>query len=220
MLGFNDTSTLEGHFVSSPREREKRDRRESRGDEREGQGRKRNRKESEETEEIKTFPSTLTHYKDSRPCPTVSQYQLDAPVMKDTQHLCTTRPPPDPDISRKFRKTYLRTCAPSEDSDQPAHSRSVIIIFAGRILERQGCKFSSCRQIRLIRMRDCAGWFGYTLGTNVRGYVFLNFFFKRQAKFTADDILFFVFIFQIKISPDFSWESFARQREDLFSLKN
>ena len=36
MLGFNDTSTLEGHFVSSPREREKRDRRESRGDEREG----------------------------------------------------------------------------------------------------------------------------------------------------------------------------------------
>ena len=94
VLGFNDTSTLEGHFVSSPREREKRDRRESRGDEREGQGRKRNRNESEETEEIKTFPSTLTHYKDSRPCPTVSQYQLDAPVMKDTQHLCTTRPPP------------------------------------------------------------------------------------------------------------------------------
>ena len=42
--------------MSSPREREKRDRRESRGDEREGQGRKRNRNESEETEEIKTFP--------------------------------------------------------------------------------------------------------------------------------------------------------------------
>ena len=54
VLGFNDTSTLEGHFVSSPREREKRDRRES--NEREGQGRKRNRNESEETEEIKTFP--------------------------------------------------------------------------------------------------------------------------------------------------------------------
>ena len=28
VLGFNDTSTLEGHFVSSPREREKRDSRE------------------------------------------------------------------------------------------------------------------------------------------------------------------------------------------------
>ena len=45
MLGFNDTSTIEGHFVSSPREREKRDRRESRGDEREGQGRERDREE-------------------------------------------------------------------------------------------------------------------------------------------------------------------------------
>ena len=27
----------------------------------------------------KTFPSILTCYKDSRPCPSVSQYQLDAP---------------------------------------------------------------------------------------------------------------------------------------------
>ena len=44
-----------GHFVSSPREREKRDRR----DEREEQGRKRNRNEREETEEIKTFPLYL-----------------------------------------------------------------------------------------------------------------------------------------------------------------
>ena len=35
VLGFNDMSTLVGHFVSSPREREKRDRRDSRGDERE-----------------------------------------------------------------------------------------------------------------------------------------------------------------------------------------
>ena len=65
-------SILASHFVSSPRGREKRDRRDSRrdereeqgrkrnrnesGDEREEQGRKRNRNESEETEEIKTFP--------------------------------------------------------------------------------------------------------------------------------------------------------------------
>ena len=56
MLGFNDTSTLVGHFVLSPREREKRDSRDSRGDERMGQGRKRSRNESEETEESKTFP--------------------------------------------------------------------------------------------------------------------------------------------------------------------
>ena len=58
VLGFNDTSTLVGHFVSSPREREKRDRRDSRRDEREEQGRKRNINEREETE-IKTFPLDL-----------------------------------------------------------------------------------------------------------------------------------------------------------------
>ena len=34
VLGCNDTSALVGHFVSSPREREKRDRRDSRRDER------------------------------------------------------------------------------------------------------------------------------------------------------------------------------------------
>ena len=56
VLGLNDTLTLVGHFVSSPRESEKRDRRDSRRDEREEQGRKRNSRESEETEEITTFP--------------------------------------------------------------------------------------------------------------------------------------------------------------------
>ena len=78
VLGFNDTSTLVGHFVSPPREREKRDRRDSRGDEREGQGRKRNRNESEETEEIKTFLLYSYLLQGSRPCQTVSH--LDAPV--------------------------------------------------------------------------------------------------------------------------------------------
>ena len=46
-----DKSTLVGHFVSSPREREKRDRRISKEDERERKGRKRNWNESKETEE-------------------------------------------------------------------------------------------------------------------------------------------------------------------------
>ena len=50
MLGFNDSSALVNHFVSSPREREQRDLRDSRGDKKEGQGRKRNRNESEEIE--------------------------------------------------------------------------------------------------------------------------------------------------------------------------
>ena len=53
-LGFNDMSALVGHFMSSPREREKRDRRDIR-DEKEGQGKKRNRNESEETKEIYKF---------------------------------------------------------------------------------------------------------------------------------------------------------------------
>ena len=44
-----------GHFVPSPREREKKDRRDSGGNEREGQGGKRKMNESEETEEIKAF---------------------------------------------------------------------------------------------------------------------------------------------------------------------
>ena len=41
-----------GHFVSSLRKREKRD---SRGNKREGQGRERNRNENEETQEMKTY---------------------------------------------------------------------------------------------------------------------------------------------------------------------
>ena len=50
--------------------------------------------ESEDTEEIQHSPSTHTCCKDSRPCPTVSQYQLDALVTQDTQHLCHTQPSP------------------------------------------------------------------------------------------------------------------------------
>ena len=40
--------------------------------------------EGEEAEEMKSSPSTLTCYKDRRPCPTVSEYQLEALVMQDT----------------------------------------------------------------------------------------------------------------------------------------
>ena len=62
-------------LLSSPREIEKIDRRDTReeilGDESEGQGRMRNMNENEETEETKHSSSILTCYKDSRPCPTV-----------------------------------------------------------------------------------------------------------------------------------------------------
>ena len=55
---------------------------------------------------------------------------------------------------QQHEKTHLRTCPPSEDSDQPAHSRSLIRIFTGRILDSQGCKVSPCGQRRL--KSDCA----------------------------------------------------------------
>ena len=41
------------------------------------------------------------------------------------------------------------SCVPREDSDQPAHSRSLIRIFTGRILDSQTFKVSSCGQRRL-----------------------------------------------------------------------
>ena len=53
----------------------------------------------------------------------------------------------------QHQKTYLRKCAPREDSDQPAHSRSLIRIFTRRIWDCQGCKVYSCRQRRL--WSDC-----------------------------------------------------------------
>ena len=87
---FNDTSTLVGHFVSSPREKEKIHRRESRGDEREGQGRKRKMNEGEETKAIKHSPSTHTCCYEAGLAqlrPTVSQYQLGPLMTQDIQHL-------------------------------------------------------------------------------------------------------------------------------------
>ena len=52
MLGFNNMFTFMGHFESSPRERGKRDGRDSRGDERVEQGRKTEMNESEGTEKL------------------------------------------------------------------------------------------------------------------------------------------------------------------------
>ena len=115
VLGLNDTSTLVGHFVSSSREREKRYRRDSREDEKDGQGRKREMKESEQTEEITTFPSTLICCKDSRSCPTVSQYQLGAPMTKATGHHRLTQPPLSVHVQYSgiialFTAEYYKSC--------------------------------------------------------------------------------------------------------------
>ena len=67
-----------------PEKGRKKDRRDSRGD------KERDRKERgtgmkvKKKKKQKHSPSTLTCYKDSKPCPTASQYQLDAPVTLDT----------------------------------------------------------------------------------------------------------------------------------------
>ena len=57
-------------------------------------------------------------------------------------------------LSEPREKAYLRPCAPSEDSDQPAHSSSLIRMYILRMLDSQGCKVSSCEQRRL--RSDCA----------------------------------------------------------------
>ena len=83
---------------------------------------------------------------------------------------------------QKCQKTYLLTCAPSEDSDQPAHSRRLIGIFTVSIVDSQGCKcffffffffFFLMRTTKtLIRLRDSAGCFENLLGIHNRRYVF------------------------------------------------
>ena len=50
--------------------------------------------ESKETEEIKTFLLYPYLLQGQQALPIVSQYQLDSPVMQDTQHLCLTQPTP------------------------------------------------------------------------------------------------------------------------------
>ena len=75
-----------GHFVSSPREREKRDRRVSRGDKGRDMGRKREVNESEETGEIKTFPLQGT---DEMHCGNTNTKILDA----NTSHQCASSLP-------------------------------------------------------------------------------------------------------------------------------
>ena len=50
-------------------------------------------KESEETEEIETFPLYPYLLQGQQALPNCSQYQLDAPVTQDTWCHCLTQPP-------------------------------------------------------------------------------------------------------------------------------
>ena len=73
MLKFNDMSTFVGHFVSSPREREKREEIVEEMKERDREERETGIKVKKQKKQ-KHSPSTLTCYKDSRPFPAGSQY--------------------------------------------------------------------------------------------------------------------------------------------------
>ena len=55
-----------------------------------------------------------------------------------------------------------------EYSHQPAHSQKLIRIITGHILDSQGCKVSSCRQRRLIRLCGCAGTLESWLAAHVK----------------------------------------------------
>ena len=50
--------------------------------------------------------------------------------------------PPGKVYRRQRQERYRRRCAPSADSDQPAHSRRVIRIFTERSFDNQGRKVS------------------------------------------------------------------------------
>ena len=62
------------------------------------------------------------------------------------------------------RVFVMWTCAPKDDSDQPAHSRSLGVTW--RILDSQGCEFLVNNEtlMRLVRMRSC---FKSSLGVHV-----------------------------------------------------
>ena len=62
-------------------------------------------------------------------------------------------------------------CAPSEDSDQPGHSPSLIWVFAVREMGSYGPKLSSCGQRRLIRLGECPNWSESSLGAHAILYV-------------------------------------------------
>ena len=64
--------------------------------------------------------------------------------MRRQRGVFAERTHPKEHLNCKMRKTYHRTCAPSEYSDQLVHGRSLIRIFSGLVLDRYGCRISLC----------------------------------------------------------------------------
>ena len=54
-------------------------------------------------------------------------------------------------------KSYLLLCAPNEDSDQPAHPRSLISVFVVHMRNPAALAFQNALGKILIRLRGCAG---------------------------------------------------------------
>ena len=74
-------------------------------------------------------------------------------------------------LNRKSEKVPLKY-VPSEDSDQPARSRSLIRIFTGRSLDCERCSFFIRTKKTLIRLRRCSSWFESSLDARVIRYAF------------------------------------------------
>ena len=70
---------------------------------------------------------------------------------------------------------YFQTCASRENADQLSHSRSLIKIFTGHILDRQRCKVPSVGHKTLIRLRGRASLLESSLGAHVKRYVSSHF---------------------------------------------
>ena len=81
------------------------------------------------------------------------------------------------------------TYVPSEDSDQPEHSRRLIRIFIDRILDSQGCKVFSCWQRRL--WSDCS---------NAQADLSLRW--SHMSKGTFPHVSVYIYIFHITLSVD------------------
>ena len=71
------------------------------------------------------------------------------------------------------QKTYLRTCASSEESNQPAHLHSLIGILTGLISDNQGCKVNQDSN-ETVRMDADAQANLSLCWAHVKRYVFLR----------------------------------------------
>ena len=132
----------------------------------------------------KHSPSALTCCKDSRPCPTVSQSQLDAPVTQDTRYFASRNPHPLQSISTLLKLIWvfcwsyldhnvrnctflsrIRSAGATAQSDQTLRGPSVATLDSLRSTERS---------VKTpIRLRGCAVWSESSLGALIiRNYLY------------------------------------------------